>query len=211
MDQKPLPQNTLEAPKKISFKKEFTILSLAFFLIALFFIFDLFIGSHRHFAKPITIEVKEGETLKQIAHSLKEQGLVSFESILSSLIVMLDGDSHIFSGTYSFDKKEGSYFVAKRIISGDTLARWGGEEFLIFLPETRLTDAINIAERMRRKVAQIQAITEQDIKLSFTASFGVAHTHDSNMSLDELISQADHQLYCAKKLGRNCVSAELSL
>ncbi len=101
--------------------------------------------------------------------------------------------------------------LQKEARSGDTLARWGGEEFLIFLPETRLTDAINIAERMRRKVAQIQAITEQDIKLSFTASFGVAHTHDSNMSLDELISQADHQLYCAKKLGRNCVSAELSL
>ena len=82
---------------------------------------------------------------------------------------------------------------------------------MIFLPETKLTDAINIAERMRRKIAQIQAVTEQDIKLSFTASFGVAHTRDSNMSLDELISQADHQLYCAKKLGRNCVSAELTL
>lgn len=101
--------------------------------------------------------------------------------------------------------------LQKEARSGDTLARWGGEEFLIFLPETKLTDAINIAERMRRKVAQIQVITEQDVKLSFTASFGVAHTHDSNMSLDELISQADHQLYCAKKLGRNCVSAELFL
>ena len=100
--------------------------------------------------------------------------------------------------------------LQKEARSGDILARWGGEEFLVFLPETRLTDAVAIAERMRKKIATIQIATDKEEKLSFTASLGVASTLDGNVSLDELISQADQQLYRAKKQGRNCVCSESS-
>jgi diguanylate cyclase (GGDEF)-like protein len=100
--------------------------------------------------------------------------------------------------------------LQKEARSGDILARWGGEEFLIFLPETRLTDAVAIAERMRNKISAIQLTSEKNKKLSFTASFGVAHTYVVNVSLDELISQADQQLYRAKRQGRNCVCSELT-
>lgn len=100
--------------------------------------------------------------------------------------------------------------LQKEARSGDILARWGGEEFLIFLPETRLTDAVAIAERMRNKISAIQLASEKNKKLSFTASFGVAHTYVVNVPLDELISQADQQLYRAKRQGRNCVCSELT-
>ncbi|MER0216162.1 MAG: GGDEF domain-containing protein [Nitrosomonas sp.] len=100
--------------------------------------------------------------------------------------------------------------LQKEARSGDILARWGGEEFLIFLPETRLADAIAIAERMRNKVNAIQLTSIKGEKLLFTASFGVAHTLVTNVSLDELISQADQQLYRAKKQGRNCVCSDQS-
>lgn len=95
--------------------------------------------------------------------------------------------------------------LQKEARSGDILARWGGEEFLIFLPETRLADAVAIAERMRNKINAISVTIAKGEKLSFTASFGVAHTCFTSVSLDELISQADQQLYRAKKQGRNCV------
>lgn len=98
--------------------------------------------------------------------------------------------------------------LQKEARSGDILARWGGEEFLIFLPETRLTDAVTIAERMRNKISAIQLTSEKNKKLSFTASFGVAHTNAVNVSLDELISQADRQLYRAKGQGRNCICSD---
>lgn len=100
--------------------------------------------------------------------------------------------------------------LQKEARSGDILARWGGEEFLVFLPETRLTDAVAIAERMRKKIATIQIPTDKEEKLSFTASLGVASTLNVNVSLDELISKADQQLYRAKKQGRNCVCSDPS-
>jgi len=100
--------------------------------------------------------------------------------------------------------------LQKEARTGDILARWGGEEFLIFLPETKLTDAAAIADRLRKRISTIQVMTENDEKLSLTASFGVAHTHNPNVSLDELICLADQQLYIAKKQGRNCVCFDQS-
>ncbi|PSJ18526.1 sensor domain-containing diguanylate cyclase [Nitrosomonas supralitoralis] len=95
--------------------------------------------------------------------------------------------------------------IQKEARSGDVLARWGGEEFLVFLPETRLVDAVTIANRMRKRIMSIQINIDKAEKLSFTASFGVATTHDIDVSLDELIARADRRLYQAKKQGRNCV------
>lgn len=95
--------------------------------------------------------------------------------------------------------------IQKEARSGDVLACWGGEEFLVFLPETRLVVAVTIANRMRKRITAIQINIDKDEKLSFTASIGVATTHDIDISLDELIARADRRLYQAKKQGCNCV------
>lgn len=100
--------------------------------------------------------------------------------------------------------------LQKEARSGDILARWGGEEFLVFLPETKLADAVTIANRLRKKISVIQFTTAKGEELAFTASFGVAHTDNINVSLDELIHLADQQLYNAKRQGRNCVCADQS-
>ena len=96
--------------------------------------------------------------------------------------------------------------LRKEARSGDILTRWGGEEFLIFLPETKLADAVTFAERVRKRISMIELAPINHEKFTFTASFGVAHNQNI-MSLDELISIADQQLYSAKKQGRNCVCA----
>ncbi|MDE2387917.1 MAG: GGDEF domain-containing protein [Betaproteobacteria bacterium] len=134
----------------------------------------------------------------------------------STSVIMLDIDNFkLLNDTYGHALGDRvlvqlAETLQKEARSGDILARWGGEEFLIFLPETRLTDAVAIAERMRNKISAIQLISEKNKKLSFTASFGVAHTYVVNVSLDELISHADQQLYRAKRQGRNCVCSGLT-
>lgn len=134
----------------------------------------------------------------------------------SASVIMLDIDNFkLLNDTYGHAQGDRilvqfAETLRKEARSGDILARWGGEEFLIFLPETQLTDAVAIAERMRNRISALQMTTVKNKKLSFSASFGVAHTDAVNMSLDELISRADQQLYRAKRQGRNCVCSELT-
>ena len=81
----------------------------------------------------------------------------------------------------------------------DTVARWGGEEFLVLCPKTSLNDAIRLAELLRERIEQCNF----DLQQCVTASFGVAW-RDNGQTLDELLSAADTALYKAKEQ-RNCV------
>jgi len=89
---------------------------------------------------------------------------------------------------------------------GDILTRWGGEEFLLFLPETDLDNALTLAERLREKISTLRVDVGQN-EIGFTASFGVAEKDTRSSNLDALISAADRQLYKAKASGRNKVCA----
>lgn len=88
---------------------------------------------------------------------------------------------------------------------GDVLVRWGGEEFILFLPETNLQAAIALAERLRLAISDMR-VANPNGEISFTASFGVAQRTAQTGSLEELTSIADHRLYQSKHEGRNRVS-----
>ena len=81
-----------------------------------------------------------------------------------------------------------------------TVARWGGEEFVVLLENTSVEAARNLAETMR---AQIVTLHDQD-NTTLTASIGVTSV-DTTDDLDTLIQRADTYLYQAKAKGRNCV------
>jgi len=98
--------------------------------------------------------------------------------------------------------------LSEEIRSGDFLARWGGEEFVVFLPETPCDTALAIAERLREKVATM-ALPDPLQNLGLTVSLGAAENNQGNKSLDELISAADKYLYQAKDAGRNQVCGGL--
>lgn len=91
--------------------------------------------------------------------------------------------------------------VARR---GDIVARWGGEEFVLFLPETTQDQAVLVAERLRASI-KADGQTLDGMKLPVTASFGVAERTDNIATLDALIDAADLRLYTAKQLGRDRV------
>ena len=84
----------------------------------------------------------------------------------------------------------------------DVAARWGGEEFILLLPETGLEEAAALAERLRLAIEAVRLRWGDDI-ITVTASFGVAERDAEHPSLDSLISVADKFLYQAKHDGRN--------
>jgi two-component system, sensor histidine kinase LadS len=90
--------------------------------------------------------------------------------------------------------------------SADVLARWGGEEFILLLPDTNQQQARIFAERARATIeANGLPIPHAASWLALTASFGLAQ-RGSEASISELIEQADKHLYEAKKNGRNRIS-----
>ncbi|WP_456451540.1 diguanylate cyclase [Hydrogenimonas sp.] len=83
----------------------------------------------------------------------------------------------------------------------DTLIRWGGEEFLILLPETGLNEAVHLGHKLRECIEN----RDNGIPLPVTASFGITEWK-SGQSLDTLISRADAKMYEAKRMGRNRIA-----
>ena len=86
-------------------------------------------------------------------------------------------------------------------------ARWGGEEFILYLPDTPLHEASLLAERLRAASASV-LMPGQAENLSITASLSVAQKRPEHGTLDTLINHADHNLYQSKALGRNRVTAD---
>ena len=86
----------------------------------------------------------------------------------------------------------------------DVKCRYGGEEFLVLLPETPLEGAKRVAETLRRGLAEMP-INWKAETVAVTASFGVSGAHPAEVDGTALIARADAALYRAKNQGRNCV------
>jgi diguanylate cyclase (GGDEF)-like protein len=86
----------------------------------------------------------------------------------------------------------------------DVKCRYGGEEFLVLLPETPLSGARRVAETLRREIAE-RPIPWAGEALAITASLGITQALPGEVSLESIIARADAALYRAKHEGRNCV------
>lgn len=89
----------------------------------------------------------------------------------------------------------------------DLCARWGGEEFVIFLSETNLSEAIIVANRIRESLGN-RVFKIDSFNPSLTVSIGVSVYNQQDESLDHTLSRADFALLEAKKTGRNRVVSE---
>ncbi|WP_427977072.1 sensor domain-containing diguanylate cyclase [Agarivorans sp.] len=92
----------------------------------------------------------------------------------------------------------------KVLRSEDYLSRWGGEEFLLLLPDTEQQQALDIANRVRQHIAEF-AIQRGEQRFSATVSMGLAMLSEQDSSPEALISRADVALYLAKESGKNRV------
>jgi len=93
-----------------------------------------------------------------------------------------------------------SSIISSAIRQGDIAARWGGEELAVYLPGIRTEQALRIAERIRKQVAE-------ETDPTVTVSCGVSEwTFDNEkISVESLFYRADMALYEAKNKGRNCI------
>ncbi|HNY30660.1 MAG TPA: diguanylate cyclase [Fibrobacteria bacterium] len=127
---------------------------------------------------------------------------------LSAILVDIDHFKSI-NDTYGHAVGDEALRATARILSSglrpyDTLARWGGEEFLLLCPHCSFTDSLGLAERLRRNLlGESELHLPQGVRL--TASFGVASASPSASTLDQLMLSTDRALYLAKQRGRNLV------
>ena len=83
----------------------------------------------------------------------------------------------------------------------DFIVRFGGDEFIILLPNTNVQDARLVAIKIIKQINEYNTNKE----FSFSISVGVSQYKNGDTSIDNLISRADDSLYEAKKIGKNCV------
>ncbi len=97
--------------------------------------------------------------------------------------------------------------VKSTIRGADLLARMGGEEFVVAMPDTTVEVAWKVAERLREAVAATPFAVRDDLTIPITVSVGVA-TREEGVDADDLLRRADRALYRSKSDGRNRVSLE---
>ncbi|MCX9134298.1 diguanylate cyclase [Aeromonas veronii] len=98
--------------------------------------------------------------------------------------------------------------ISKQLREVDMLGRWGGEEFIVLLPETSLELAWASAERIRLAIESQHHALEGALEISLTISIGISASKGSHDTVEKMVRRADTALYLAKKQGRNCCRKE---
>ncbi|MGV8026255.1 MAG: diguanylate cyclase [Anaerolineaceae bacterium] len=126
--------------------------------------------------------------------------------VLCALIIDID---HFKEVNDSFGHASGDAVIRtivtetrKTLRSTDLIGRYGGEEFVILLPDSELDTAIAVAERIRRNIAALQMTTKTGV-IKVTVSIGISQLEKTIENLDELLLRADQALNVAKANGRN--------
>ncbi|HNX76195.1 MAG TPA: diguanylate cyclase [Candidatus Rifleibacterium sp.] len=125
-------------------------------------------------------------------------------------LMMLDIDNFKkFNDTHGH--QAGDYVLretAQRLIENirtvDTPGRYGGEEIALLLPQTGIKEAFVVAERIRKAIEGSEYVY-RDAHMRVTVSIGVSSLHLRNLTMEELVDEADRALYVAKNKGRNQV------
>ncbi len=99
--------------------------------------------------------------------------------------------------------RELSFVLSKSVRIGDTVGRYGGEEFGIILPDVKYEDIYPLCERIRENVFNNKFYADDNI-IHVTTSIGACYKDPKvNMTVNEVIKAADDALYSAKNIGRN--------
>ncbi|MEG0670892.1 diguanylate cyclase [Clostridium sp.] len=161
------------------------------------------------------LNIKKSSTIDRVTNTLTRKYLETFvhEQIelssthgyeFSTLMVDIDKFKHIND---TFGHRMGDKVLSKlcdvmikNIRKDDVVGRYGGEEFIIVLPYTGITEAETIAERIRVKIYEAKIMGD---KQDVTVSIGIANYPNHTTNYEELIEKSDQALYAAKNNGRN--------
>ena len=145
---------------------------------------------------------------KQYFVDILRKEIRNFQKFMSIIMVDIDyfkiyndKNGHL-AGDYLL--KEIASLFEKNLRNRDIVARYGGEEFIILLPETDNSSALQICERLRNSVENYDfKFKENQPERKLTISLGLITTLSKDLESNELINEADKNLYKSKKFGRN--------
>ena len=142
---------------------------------------------------------------------LAEQGVERSRRYGRTLALLLYDIDHFKQVNDTFGHQAGDIvlrelakLVHEQLRRNDIEGRVGGEEFAVLLPETTISEAVVLAERIRGIIENF-AINIGETSLHITASFGVTAVKETDVALDSIYKRADSALYEAKNAGRNRV------
>ncbi|NLK03267.1 MAG: diguanylate cyclase [Clostridiales bacterium] len=154
---------------------------------------------------PLTGLINRREIMERIEHEMAryERSNISFTLII--------GDIDYFkkvNDTYGHECGDKVLASFSKIFKNntrkqDSISRWGGEEFLLLLPDTNQDQGYLLAEKLRT-IIERTGFYKDSVKIQLTITFGVS-TIRAGQTVNELISEADEALYEGKRRGRNCV------
>jgi len=141
---------------------------------------------------------------------LREQHELSRRSVQYAVIAMMDMD-HFKNINDLYGHQVGDkvltrcvHYLLDNLRVYDKVFRYGGEEFLIVMPATNVSTAMQIAQRMADGIAGIEVSLTEGGLVSCTASFGLVPLAP-DITVEQSLAHADRALYAAKQAGRNCV------
>ena len=194
----------------------FWVMSMFFFLVPLMlvclFLFEILLSQWRiREATIATLSRIEPLTnvmnRRSIANQL-EQLHQQRKALYSVVLLDLDHFKHI-NDNYGHDMGDQVLIqvaecLAQHVREQDMIGRFGGEEFILLLPNTTTEQAQHVAERCRIALTELNFVYEQQQPFSISASFGVSSSQNASEP-QQIIRQADQALYAVKTAGRNQV------
>ncbi len=126
-------------------------------------------------------------------------------------VLMIDSD-HLKSVNDTLGHEAGNRLlkltvqcIQSQLRQTDIVARYGGDEFVVVLPETPSNGAVGVAERIRKSI-QSSPLTTRDKKVALTVSIGIAGYPNQGHDLDTVVERADHAMYASKNAGKNRIT-----
>ncbi|MFA0113229.1 diguanylate cyclase [Vibrio sp. 10N.261.46.E11] len=94
---------------------------------------------------------------------------------------------------------------------GGVAGRWGGEEFIIFIPNTPLETAREVSEKIRQEFNQAEFKIDEKVRFNVSVSIGISDSRacEDGVTIDALVNLTDQSLYRAKASGKNCVDGDV--
>ena len=190
----------------------FGVHSAAYALIAIGFLASVVIEYQQHLSNLATVDpLTRLLNRRGLDDALQVSRAQAARRSLPTSAIMVDID-HFKQVNDSFGHEIGDQvlrqiadIISRMCRSSDVIARTGGEEFLVVLPETDLDSARVLAERIREAIGQRPLVVDSQ-RIAVTVSLGVSSIV-GDLNLDELSLEADRAMYLAKRGGRNRVAS----
>jgi diguanylate cyclase (GGDEF)-like protein len=162
---------------------------------------NLYISTHDHLTDCYNRSYLESQANEELDRSVRYNKSLSFLMLDIDFFKKINDTFGHIAGDEVLKKLAKT--IRLNLRSSDVFARFGGEEFIVMIPETKIEEAVIVAEKIRLAIENTIYLVSEKV----TVSIGVVE-FKANECLDDIYKRVDQQLYLAKKAGRNCVVAD---